>query len=190
LLVFVAERRFMLGMLRRGDLLEMLQAGSDATAMAAAAYFSMRHHRFWSILTMFAGVIVISLGDWGIMGTMCVLMIAGLFWRRSQKNMWDRVAPWELEKQVLSFREHLLEGGWIAPAGLLLMLASLGLMYFWNFNGTLLLLMLNGAIVLVVWSEHASRVNSRMLGVGGWQRIFRSRLTGVTVPEAAIQTIS
>ena len=160
----VAERRQLLCMRRRGTFDELLAAGSDPIQIAASFLYSTRRFTTSCIVFTFAGgALLTALDKRGPLISAAMLAVALVYWwySRREESWW--VTPVEMLDRFHTFRQHLYNGGWVAPAGLLLFASLFELLHFARLETSMIVLVAGLGIAIVLWSERASRGASRAM---------------------------
>lgn len=185
LMSVVAERRQIARMRRRGKFDELLAAGADPIQIAAAFYHSSRRFTTACIVFTFSGgALLTALDRRGPLISAAMLAVALVYWWHSRREDARWATPVELLDRFRTFREHMLDGGWVAPAGLLLFAASFELLHFARIETSLIVFVAGLGIALVLWSERASRVTSRAMKLDECRSRLRELLSmPVDVPE-------
>jgi hypothetical protein len=178
----VVERRQIMRMRRRGKFDELLAAGVDPIQIAAAFQHSARRFTTACIVYTFAGgALLTALDRRGALISAAMLAVALVYWWYAGREDARWFTPVELLDRFRSFREHLFDGGWVAPAGLLLFAASFELLHFARFETSLIVFVAGVGIALVLWSERASRVAAQAMRLDE----FRTRLRDLLVNREA-----
>lgn len=188
--VSMAERSYVAQLRTRGVFDQLLTDGKDPLTVAGALHFSARRFRVLQVITAFSGAGVLALAD-GFLIPVLMLLVACLVWYFTWKKRSSWVTPHDLEHSLLSSGEHIINGGWITPIGVLLFAASLGLLHFWRAEISLLMYAAIAGIVLVLWSERVSRSGNNPGTLPELQEYFRHRLCGSPARQQAnIETVS
>lgn len=191
---FFVERHRVFEARQNGKFDQMMRDGADPVSVVAGIYFATRSFRVWSSIVMLCGTAVLSLEAIAINPlpsvaiSICSIALAGLIWQYAHRRRFFLVQPRRLERQLLSYGEYLLDGGWVVPAGTLLIVASLALMYFWRADVLLLVFIVISGVLLAAWSERASCAEANRRHLAEWRNRLRERLSVPAAP-APVQVI-
>lgn len=180
---FLFERRILARMAEAGA----FEGVSPLTA-GVSFFLWMRRFRHWAILLMFGagGLLMLVERDTVFLGVLMIVMCAIIAAR-----LWFDVKPSvrlsDLSLQLMPTHEFVLSGGWVAPAVMVLCAASLSLAMSLEVQSALLMALINGALLLALWSERASRVRGPHLTVAEWQELLRRRLAPRTGESAGVE---
>lgn len=190
-IVYLLERALIERMIRRGQLERFAQDAGDPLLVAAALHFFSRRYTVWAVMAAFLGGALMTATDpSGIIVSLVMLLAVGLvgWYARDEKSQW--VAPRDLEKAVFSLGENIRDGGWVAPAGLLIGAASIGLLYFSRAEASLVMGAAVAAAMLALWSERASRGEAYAADVDGWRKKIAGRIAAPAMQEVALPSLS
>lgn len=169
---FLFERRVLARMSESG-----LFDGVSPLVVGASFFLWMRRFRHWAILLMFGagGLLMMVERHTLFLGLLMVVMCAIIAIRlRFDGSPSIRLS--DLNLQLMPTHEFVMSGGWVAPAVMVACAASLSLAMFLEVKSLLLMALINGALLLALWSERASRVRGPHLSAAEWQELFRRRL--------------
>ncbi|MBX7243978.1 MAG: hypothetical protein K1X53_00670 [Candidatus Sumerlaeaceae bacterium] len=187
---FLFERIKIARMQRKGFFDDVIEHGADPLPVAAGILLPIKRFRIWLVVLMFTIGAAMTLFDrYGVVvGIFLGFMAVTILWR-THKGAYHKIRLLDLEQQLLSAQGYMREGGWVAPTGTLMCTASLGLMYFWDFQHTMLMLVMNLGILLVLWSEYASRTAAEKRSIEDWRTVLRQRLASIRPQLAVVETI-
>jgi hypothetical protein len=156
---------------------------------AGASFFLwMRRFRSWAIVLMFGAGSLLMLVEPDtlflgvLMASMCGIIAVRL---RIDSNLTIRLSDMSL--QLLPTSEFVLSGGWVAPAVMMLCAASFSLAMSLQVQTALLMALINGALLLALWSERASRVRAPHLRTAEWRELLRRRLAARPDPDPGVE---
>lgn len=189
-LSYMVERCGVARMRARGRFDEILLAGADPLRVAAALHYCGRRFAIWSVVVAFLGGSLLTATDaQGAIISLFMLAAAGVFYLHMRSTSFSWATPRDLERRLLTAREHLLDGGWVVPAGVLLMAASVGLLYFYRTRTSLIMSLAVTGIALVLWSERVSRLESHRYGLDELRSRLKQRLTQDSAVSAVIHNL-
>lgn len=179
--VYLCERHRLARLRRSGDLDAVFARGIDPMAFASSVCVTMRIARSRLNVLMFAlgAVITLPPADPPLISGFLALMALGLIVRQ-RSGCLRRVNLREVDMQVRPVRDFLLAGGWVAPLGVLLAVASALLvpLYAGRPSVTFLILLMNVGILLTVWGERQSRSTHATIDASAWRTLLLRRLSG------------
>ncbi len=184
--LYAGERLYMTRLRRSGRFEALIAGGADPLQIAAAVHFWMHRFKVHGILALSVGGLLMSLGDFRLLSVGLFLgALCTAFYVHSRLDQFHWVVPRELEKGLQGLGEHLADGGWVMPAGLILLTALFGMRSVFPIDSPVLLYGTACVVVLVLWSERVSRGDDQSRDLEEWREAYRERMIRAAAPTVA-----
>jgi hypothetical protein len=176
--LYLGERSHVARLRRRGVFDELVEDGADPIRVAAALHFWTHRFKLMGIVALAVGATLIALGQDHLVALATFLVaVSGAFYLHSRQEHFQWVSPRDLERAVMPAHQHLLDGAFVMPLGLLALAVSFGILPMLREGSTLPLFVTATVVSLAIWSVGVSRSSQAQHALGEWRTVFRDRIT-------------
>ncbi len=155
----IVEQLWLLPRILREMVEEGLAPHADPLHVAVVFHYALMRHRLGFVMIAALGLPA----NW--LATLVIILLVAAMWlifrsEATSQEFWMAI-PGDLEKPFLKLKDQLIEGLWITPFGLLLVLSAGALLYFNDVSSFMVAALSAIACGFVVASERMSRLYSQ-----------------------------